>query len=111
MRAQIMILAAVASLATISDARADHMTGNVLSDMCTKRELVASYYVLGAVDAFNVNLGVRKRYCIPGGTDVTGNQLTNAACQYIAEHPTEQHLDAGILIFRSLVHAFPCRGR
>ena len=83
----------------------------MLADMCVKHEPRASYYILGAVDAFNVGIGAPKRFCIPGGAEIPGTHLTNIVCGYVVGHPGQQDRAAGVMIYRSLRDAFPCGAR
>lgn len=94
--------------ACLPSAHADTITGAVLADMCVKHEPRASYYILGAVDAFNVKLGGPKRFCIPTGADIPSLHLTNTVCGYVVAHTADQDRAAGVLVFRSLRDAYPC---
>ena len=102
---------AVALISSLPAAHADTITGAVLADMCVKHEPRASYYILGAVDAFNVRIGAPKRFCIPAGADLPSTYLTNTVCKFVVEHPDQQDLEAGVLVYRSLRDAYPCGRR
>ena len=97
--------------ASISSGRADAITGTVLADMCVKHEPRASYYILGAVDAFNVRLGAPKRFCIPRGAAIPSTHLANTVCKFVVEHPGQQDREASVLVYRSLRDAYPCGAR
>ncbi|MCW6510282.1 Rap1a/Tai family immunity protein [Lichenifustis flavocetrariae] len=96
---------------SLSTSQADTITGAILADMCVKHEPRASYYILGAVDAFNVRLGAPKRFCIPKGSDIPADHLTNIACKYVVEHAAQREVEAGVLVYRSLRDAYPCAMR
>lgn len=100
-------LAAVLVL-EIHASQADPVTGADLADMCVKYEPRASYYILGAVDAFNVRIGAPKRFCIPVGAAIPSTHLTNIVCEYVVAHTADQDRDAGVLVYRSLRDAYPC---
>ena len=102
---------AVALIASLPPAHADTITGAVLADMCVSHEPRASYYILGAVDAFNVQIGAPKRFCIPTGAELPSTYLTNTVCRFVVEHQDQQDLEAGVLVYRSLREAYPCRRR
>jgi hypothetical protein len=105
------LLTATVFAFSLSPAHAAPVTGADLADMCVKHEPRVSYYILGAVDAFNVRIGAPKRFCIPADADIPSTHLTNIVCEYVVAHTADQDRDAGVLVYRSLRDAYPCGAR
>jgi hypothetical protein len=69
-----------------------------------------SGYVEGVVDTmtgFAALPGSAATYCFPANAD--NNQLVRIVAKYLNDNPARLNEPAGLLVFKSMVDAFPCR--
>ena len=101
-----------------SVANASFNTGNDLYAKCSAVKSEATYYqdsayclayVIGIVDAFEFNEGVKSglKLCVPGG--VTAGQLRDIVVRYLQNKPQDRHNAGSVIIFLAMSEAFPCQ--
>ena len=99
-------LVGVALTSLLMPSSAGAITGNDLlryfDESRTSGELVATTYVAGVRDAFDLF----NETCVPG--EVTNGQLTKIVHKYLKKTPESLHVPAAVLVYTAAHQAFPC---
>jgi len=68
-------------------------------------------YIRGFGDGVGAQWGIKPDQPMPYCPPQTGTsaQAVRVVLQYIKDHPAEAHLPVGILAYRAMVGAFPCK--
>jgi hypothetical protein len=100
------LLAAVLALALLTiPANAKSLDGNALHRMCTTEARLDVAFYAGGI-AQGAMLTSQKIFCIP--TEVSMQQMGEAACKFVAETPEVRPLSAGTVVVRAFGRAWPC---
>jgi len=94
-----------------SQTKPSFMTGNLLHEACTLQKAtsrgVATGYAVGVLDSPTASSKLIAFICVPSG--VTMGQVVDVACAYVAKNSQDRHREAAILVFGTLVDAWPCQ--
>lgn len=107
-----LLFSAMSLVVNFAEARGSgFLDGNEFYEKCNEDELFCIAYVIGNIDAVKLfqDLGSithGRSFCIPGG--VSAVQVTDVVRKFLEDTPQHRHLDASLLIARSLRVAFPC---
>ncbi|GJE36053.1 hypothetical protein KHHGKMAE_0099 [Methylobacterium persicinum] len=106
-----LVLALAMPAQAQSQTKPSFMTGNLLHEACTLQKAtsrgVATGYAVGVLDSPTASSKLIAFICVPSG--VTMGQVVDVACAYVAKNSQDRHREAAILVFGTLVDAWPCQ--
>lgn len=84
--------------------------GDDLFALCdTNRDLVTGY-VVGAIDVYLISEAIAPkeafRVCL--SSNATVDQVTDAFCEFVADHPEQRQYAAGSLVWTAINENWPC---
>jgi Rap1a immunity proteins len=102
-----LLIGGAAALLLAGPAMADGYTGNSLFADCAASDYSSRNYCLGFTAGISTAMANSGAACPPGGS--TFGQDRDIAKKFLADHPEQRHLEAGVLVHRAITEAFPCK--